>query len=82
MKMINTISCKHLLSVVLTVLLMTLTVSHVHAMDLDAVLKAAETALSTPEARAQQEEDMRQFVAFQVRSFSSDYSYIHSRTGV
>ena len=58
---------KHTLLLVLTAL-MALTVTHVHALDLDAVLEAAEKALETPEARAQQEEDMREFVAFQVRS--------------
>ena len=54
-----------MLFVVVTAL-MAVAVRHAHAMDLNTVLEAAEKALSTPEARAQQEEDMRQFVAFQV----------------
>ena len=64
--MINT-PRNHVLFVVLTALM---AMTHTHAMDLDAVMEAAEKALSTPEARAQQELDMKQFVAFQVRSSS------------
>ena len=44
--------------------------SLVDARDLESVIAVAEKALSTPEARAQQEDDMRQFVAFQVRAVS------------
>ena len=63
-KMMNT-PRNHMLFVLVTAL-MAVAVRHAHAMDLNMVMEAAEKALSTPEARAQQEEDMRQFVAFQV----------------
>ena len=62
----STLKTKYILALTIAALLIGSSV-HVRALDLDAVMAAAEKALETPEARAKQEEDMRQFVAFQVR---------------
>ena len=78
-KMINT-PRNHVLFVVVVTALMAVTVRHAHAINYERVLKGAEKALSTPEARAQQEEDMRQFVAFQVRFSPSDTLACHRQS--
>ena len=70
-KMMNT-PRNHMLFVLVTAL-MAVVVRHAHAINYERVMKGAARFLSTPEARAQQEEDMRQFVAIASVAASADY---------